>query len=123
MPGWRDRKPVTSATIRSRSVFSLASICTVTSLAMSRSQAEADWFIMYTAPAVSEARKHMMVMTTVSERPVTEPAGTIGALVRLRADLAGAPLAFRRAPWSSRAGGHRAGAAAAERRTTVCGAS
>ena len=27
----------------------------------------------------------MMVMTTVSDRPVTEPAGTIGALVRLRA--------------------------------------
>ena len=85
---------MTSATVRSRSVFSLASICTVTSLAMSRSQAEADWFIMYTAPAVSEARKHMMVITTVSERPVTEPAGTIGALVILRADL-------RVRPWPS----------------------
>ena len=46
MPGWRDRKPVTSATILSRSTRSLASICTVTSLAMSRSHADADWFIM-----------------------------------------------------------------------------
>ena len=27
----------------------------------------------------------MMVITTVSDRPVTDPAGTIGALVRLRA--------------------------------------
>jgi hypothetical protein len=26
-----------------------------------------------------------MVITTVSDRPVTDPAGTIGALVRLRA--------------------------------------
>ncbi len=46
IPGWRDRKSVTSATVLSRSAFSLASICTVTSLAMSRSQADADWFIM-----------------------------------------------------------------------------
>jgi hypothetical protein len=37
---------VTSATSLSRSVVSLASTCTVTSLAMSRSQADADWFIM-----------------------------------------------------------------------------
>src|SRR5689334_17864508 len=63
------------------SVLSLASTCTVTSLAISRSQAEADWFIMYTAPAVRQARKHMMVMTSVRERPVTEPAGTIGPVV------------------------------------------
>ena len=57
----------------------------------------------------------MMVMTTVSERPVTEPAGTIGALVRLRADL-------RVRPWPSPAaavepaGGCRARAAGAAQR-------
>ena len=46
MPGCCDRKRVTSATTLSVSARSLASTCTVTSLAMSRSQAEADWFIM-----------------------------------------------------------------------------
>ena len=46
MPGCRDRKLLTSATSLSTSPRSLASTCTVTSLAMSRSQAEADWFIM-----------------------------------------------------------------------------
>ena len=40
------RKLATSATTLSMSARSRASICTVTSLAMSRSQAEADWFIM-----------------------------------------------------------------------------
>ena len=46
MPGCADRKRVTSATTLSTSLCSLASTCTVTSLAMSRSQAVADWFIM-----------------------------------------------------------------------------
>ena len=85
---------------------------------MSRSHAEADWFIMYTAPAVSEARKHMMVITTVSDRPVTEPAGTIGALVRLRA-------ALRVRPWLSLPlGAVRPGRCACGRRgAPVCGPS
>jgi hypothetical protein len=39
---------------------------------------------MYTAPAVKDARKHMMVITTVKDRPVTEPAGTIGVFGGVR---------------------------------------
>ena len=46
MPGRCDRKRVTSPTNLSTSVRFFTSTCTVTSLAMSRSQAEADWFIM-----------------------------------------------------------------------------
>lgn len=37
-----------------------------------------------TAPAVRQARKHMMAITSVSERPVTEPGGTTGAVVFMR---------------------------------------
>ncbi len=47
---------------------------------MSLSQASEDSLIIQTAPAVRHARKHMMAMTSVSERPVTEPGGTTGAI-------------------------------------------
>ncbi len=45
-PRCRPRKADTSRTVFSRSRRSRGSICTVTSLAMSRSQAAADWLIM-----------------------------------------------------------------------------
>ena len=61
------------------SALSWASTCTVTSLAISLSQASDDCLIIQTAPAVRQARKHMMAMTRVSERPVTDPGGTTGA--------------------------------------------
>ena len=65
----------------------------------------------------------MMVMTTVSERPVTEPAGTIGALVRLRAALRVRPCVSP-PPCSSRdAGPVRVRPAPSGADVCVCGAS
>ena len=46
IPGCRDRNWATSRTSLSVSTFSRGSTWTVTSLAISRIQAEADWFIM-----------------------------------------------------------------------------
>ena len=95
--GEEERRPASSSS-RCRRVLT-GSSSTVISLAMSLTQALADWLTMYTAPKVRQARKDMMAITTVSALPAIEAGGTICAALGLEARAA---AARRAAPAAAR---------------------
>src|SRR5262249_40521967 len=77
MPACLARNSETRVTFLSMSGAFTGSSSTVISLEISLTQASADWFTMYTAPAVRQARKVMMAITTVSALPAIDAEGTI----------------------------------------------
>src|SRR5215510_2757234 len=81
MPFCLARNRDTSVIFFSMSALLTGSSSTVISLAISLTQALADWLIMYTAPKVRQARKDMIAITTVSALPAIEAGGTICALL------------------------------------------